>query len=152
MLKFLRTVQYYYKGALMEAILLALGVSLLLIYLFWPSKKSLPMDDYLALLSPHQWREEAEIYESIIKTHPDLSLTDHNEILFLLHSKNKVEKLVVQPYQEEEAQSPKKFESCVAGVKPFAVIISIHYKLVKSSGGDTGKRNPLPFLSSLIPA
>lgn len=107
----------------MEAILLALCVSLLLMCLFWPSKKSWPLDDYLALLSPYQWKEEAEIYESITKTHPNLSLNDHNEILFLLHSKNKIEKLIVQPYQAEEARYPKKFESCVDGVKPFTVIV-----------------------------
>lgn len=131
----------------MEAILLALGVSFLLMYLLWPSKKSWPIDDYLALLSPHQWKEEAEIYESITKTHPNLSLSDHNEILFLLHSKNKVEKLIVQPHQSEETPASGPYAE---GVEPFGTLVSINYKLVRSSGGDGGKRIPVCFRPLLL--
>lgn len=136
----------------MGAILLALGISFLLVCLFYPTKKKWPVDDYLALLSPSQWKEEAEIYESIIKIHPNLTLNDHNSILFLLHSEKRVEKLTVQPHQLDESGSPNKFGTRIQGVEPFANIVSVNYKLINSSGGHRGKRKRSGLLPEIVHA
>ena len=133
-----------------ELALLSLGISLVLVVFFWPAeKKSWPTQDYLALLSPTQWKEEGELYEKILRLHPMLTPNEHNQILLSLYSENKVDRLVTPPHAIEEIESPNRFGRVyIDHIEPFCTITSVSYKLVHQSGRKQRKfqlpKNPLP--------
>jgi hypothetical protein len=134
----------------MELYLLSLGVALLLVVLFWPDQEQLPTDDYLNLLSPTAWKEEAQIYEQILKLHPMLTLNQHNRTLMRLHSRNKVERRIVRPHDMREIESPNRFgRTYTDHIEAFCTLTSVDYKLANEHGG---KRTwfPSPIFSAPI--
>lgn len=131
----------------MEELLLALGISLLLVFLFWPKQENWPTDDYLALLSPTEWKEEAQIYEEILRLHPMLTLNEHNQILLSLHEKKEVERKVTPPHAIREVESPNRFDrTYVDHIEPFCTLVSVNYKLANRRRGKR-IRNSLPGLA-----
>jgi hypothetical protein len=119
-----------------QAALLAILVSLILCLLFWPDTERLPTDDYLAILSYTTWKEEAQIYEEILKIHPMLTLNAHNRTLLRLYGKDKVERYISTPCEIEEVESPNKFNrSYVDHIEPFSTVVAILYKKKPEQGG-----------------
>jgi hypothetical protein len=106
---------------------------------------------HLALLSPTEWKEEAEIYEKILSLHPMLTLNEHDQILKLLHSQNEVERLVTPPHGIQEIESPNRFGRVyIDHIEPFCTIVSVNYKLVHRPGGRRNKNRLLNMVPPLL--
>jgi hypothetical protein len=133
----------------MEELLLSLGISLFVVCLFWPKQENWPTDDYLALLSPTEWKEEAKIYEEILRLHPMLTLNEHNHILLLLHDRKEVERRVVPPHAVQEIESPNRFgRTYTDHIEPFCGLVSVNYKLADKHKGKQIRNYP----SNLAPS
>ena len=125
----------------LEEVLISLLVSFVLVAVAWPeSKPTGPIDDYLDILSPKDWKEEGEIYEAILRIHPMLGLQEHNQILVYLYQSGKAERKIEHQHEMFEIESRDRFSGTyIDHIEPFSTLTAISYRLASRDGGKRKK-------------